>query len=92
MQFRYARIVKRIFERKNIVLQLLARRVLGWITCAKRPLTWREIQAASAIDVRNGVVDFDRRKITSEIREICGSLVDILPGGRIQLVHATARQ
>jgi hypothetical protein len=88
----YARIVSRIFENPNLEQRQTAQQLLGWITCAKRSLKWQEIQGAVSIDVKQRVVNFEGRQLPDHIREICGTLVDILPGNRIQLVHKTARQ
>jgi hypothetical protein len=88
----YARIVTRIYENPNPAQRQTARQLLGWITCAKRSLKWQEIQGATSIDVAQRFVNFEGRQLPDHIREICGSLVDISPGNRIQLVHKTARQ
>ena len=70
----------------------MGQQLLGWIICAKRPLKWQEIQGAISIDVEHGIVNFSGRQLPDHIREICGSLVEVLPGNRINLVHKTARQ
>jgi len=88
----YARIVDRIFNNPIHSQQQTAKRLLGWITFSKRPLKWHEIQSASSIDIEYRVVNFEGRQTPDHIRDICGSLVEILPGNRVQLVHATARQ
>jgi hypothetical protein len=89
---RYARIVKRIYHHPNISQQRTARKLLGWITFAKRPLKWHEIQGATSIDVEQNLVNFEGRQLPDHVRDICGSLVEILPGDRVQLVHSIARQ
>lgn len=88
----YARIVDRIFSNPNVTQQRTAKRLVGWITFAKRPLKWQEIQGATSIDIEQGIVNFRGRQLPDDIRNICGSLVEILPGDRVQLVHATARR
>ena len=88
----YKRIVTRIFENPNPAQRRTARQLLGWITCAKRSLKWQEIQGAMSINVEQRLVNFEGRQLPEDIREICGSLVDILSGNRIQLVHRTAKQ
>lgn len=70
---------------------MTARKLIGWITFAKRPLKWHEIQGATSIDVERGLVNFEGRQLPDDVRDICGSLVEILPGDRVQLVHTTAR-
>ena len=81
----------RIYHHPNLAQRETARKLLGWITFAKRPLKWHEIQGATAIDVARGVVSFTDRQFPDHARDICGSLVEILPGDRVQLVHSTAR-
>jgi hypothetical protein len=89
---RYARIVDRIFTNPSLVQRETAKKVLGWIAFSKRPLKWHEIQGATCIDLQQRVVNFEGRQMPGHIRDICGSLVEILPGDRVQLVHTTARQ
>jgi hypothetical protein len=57
--------------------------------CCKRALRWREIQAAISIDLDDQEVDLSKRP-SKHIREVCGSLVEMLPGDRIEFVHITA--
>lgn len=60
------------------------------IACSKRPLKWHEIQGALSIDTEEHTV-LDARRLCTDVREICGSLVEVLPGERVQLVHGTAK-
>ncbi|KAF2096252.1 C2H2 domain-containing protein [Rhizodiscina lignyota] len=55
------------------------------------PLKCLEIQAAISIEPDRDTIDFESRKLRSHIHELCGSLVSILPGDRVELVHITAR-
>jgi hypothetical protein len=89
---RYSRIVKRIYNNPSPVKQRTARKLLGWITVAKRPMKWHEIQGATSIDVKQSLVNFGGRQLPDHIRDICGSLIEILPGDRVQLVHTTAHR
>jgi hypothetical protein len=89
---RYARIVKRIFNNPNLAQRRTAKKLIGWIAFAKRPLKWHEIQGATSIDVENCLVNFEGRELPEHKKNICGSLVEILSGDRVQLVHITARQ
>lgn len=57
--------------------------------CSRRTLRWREVQAAISINHVDRVVDSTRR-LSMHIRDICGSLVEVLPGDRIEFVHVTA--
>jgi hypothetical protein len=70
------------------------RLLLGWIVCSKRPLKWTEIQVAFStnLDIRDGwnELDMDLR-LRDHVQELCGSLVQVLKGDRVELVHSTAR-
>ncbi|KAI9709991.1 MAG: hypothetical protein M1820_003069 [Bogoriella megaspora] len=89
----YDRIFHRIFadrsEPGQKQQQKYALRLLGWLACASRPFYWREIQGAMAIDVDKHEVNTDLH-LEVHSKDLCGSLVDILPGYLIQLVHPTA--
>lgn len=69
----------------------MAQKILGWMVCAKRPLKWHEIQGAVSMDLEERTIDFDERKLRVHIQDLCGSLVLILPGDRVELVHSTAK-
>jgi hypothetical protein len=66
--------------------------LIGFIVAAKRPLKLHEIQAALSINTEKHTEDFENRSPHTHIRDICGSLVEILPGERVQLVHWTAKE
>lgn len=67
-------------------------KMLTWMVCAKRPLKWREIQCAVAIDVDGQTVDWDRRRFSVDSKELCGSLAEIHSDGTLNLVHHTAKR
>lgn len=69
-----------------------ARKLLGLLVCARRPLRWHEIQGAVSVDLGTRSIDFDRRQLRVDSKDLCGSLVEISSGGIISLVHASARQ
>lgn len=69
----------------------IACELLGWMVCAKRPLRWHEIQAARSINTRDQTFDFMNRRLRSDIQMYCGSLIQVLPGERVELVHTTAK-
>jgi hypothetical protein len=69
----------------------IVRKLLGWMVCAKRPLKWREIQAAVSIDPDEQTFDFDNRSLRSRVEEYCGSLIQVLSGDRVELVHTTVK-
>ena len=70
---------------------IVACKILGWMVCARRPLKWREIQAAVSMNPINQSIEFEDRKFRSDVRDYCGSLIQVLPGDRVELVHTTAR-
>ncbi|CAH0027137.1 unnamed protein product [Clonostachys rhizophaga] len=69
-----------------------AKILLGWLVCAKRPLKWHEIQSILSFDTVKEVVDFDNRMLRHNVRKYLGSLVHVLEGGHIRLIHSTARR
>jgi hypothetical protein len=66
------------------------RLLLGWLVCSKRPLKWTEIQLASSIDFGFDDISMED-SLRDDVQELCGSLVQILEGDRVELVHSTAR-
>ncbi|KAH7381988.1 hypothetical protein BKA64DRAFT_584001 [Cadophora sp. MPI-SDFR-AT-0126] len=87
----YERIIKRLRNTLSTSQWGSTRKLMGWMVCAKRPLRWREIQAAVSMDAEDQNFDFDKRKLRSSIQDYCGSLIQVLPGDRVELVHATAK-
>jgi hypothetical protein len=83
--------VERIERNENVAERDQALTLLGWVVTAKRPLTWPEIQGAVSIDIDHQIVDFKERSLVVDIGALCGSLVERLPGDRIELVHTSAR-
>jgi len=69
-----------------------AKQLLGLLVCAKRSLKWTEIQGAISIDLDTKIVDFDGRCFRADSKDLCGSLVEVRPGGIVELVHMTAKQ
>jgi hypothetical protein len=65
--------------------------ILKWLVCAKRTISWREMQAVKAIDIEKQAVDFERRRFRKTCKDLCGSLVEIHDDGVVELVHTTAK-
>lgn len=99
LKYRYNRVAVRVFnlipgQRED------AKKLLGWIVCAKRPLRWREIQALFCIDPIKGNVDYTGERLRVTSKELCGALVDVhlVPGQTperdeiVNIVHRTARE
>ncbi|KAF2726766.1 hypothetical protein EJ04DRAFT_452711 [Polyplosphaeria fusca] len=86
----YARIIERIIgptvqprsRSEN------AKKLLGWLACAKRTLKWHEIQGAVSIDLEDGTISSDLQ-FRGDCKDICASLVDIDTDGSVVLVHST---
>ena len=91
MCHRYGRVVHRIFNNPNPAERRVAQRLLGWMVCAKRPMKWHEIQGAISINLQKKLVDFDARRLRVDARDLCGSLLEVHSGDRVDLVHRTAR-
>lgn len=83
--------MERIEKNSNLAERDQALTILGWVVTAKRPLTWPEIQGAVSIDIDEESVDFKYRSLVVDVGELCGSLVEKLAGGRIELVHTSAK-
>ncbi|KAH7333141.1 hypothetical protein BKA65DRAFT_40515 [Rhexocercosporidium sp. MPI-PUGE-AT-0058] len=87
----YERIIGRLHRTLSEAQWDVTRKLMGWMVCAKRPLRWREIQAAVSMKPEYQTFDFDKEKLRSSIQYYCGTLIQVLPGDRVELVHATAK-
>ena len=73
--------------------QELAKHVLSWITCAKRPLAAPEIQHAWAVRDSGDELDEDSLPEIEEMVSVCAGLVTIdHDGGILRLVHYTTQE
>jgi len=71
----------------------LAKQVLSWITCAKRPLTTSELQHALAVEIGEPQLDKDNIPEVEDIVSVCGGLVTIDEESEIiRLVHYTTQE
>ncbi|CAI7653077.1 unnamed protein product [Penicillium viridicatum] len=90
----YTRIMERLEQDLSEEQLEYTRLLLGWLVCSKRPLKWTEIQVALSIDLHLTTVshelDMDLR-LRDDVQELCGSLVQVLKGNRVELVHSTAK-
>lgn len=87
----YERILARIATIPSANERAIAQKLLGWMVCAKRPFKWHEIQAAISTGTVDQKMHFDKR-LRIHVRDLCGSLIDVLPGDRVELVHWTAKR
>ncbi|KAK4043437.1 hypothetical protein C8A01DRAFT_43566 [Parachaetomium inaequale] len=69
----------------------MAKLLLGWLVCAKRPLKWHEMQSILSYDPDNQRVDFDNKMLRQNAKKYLGSLVHVLDGDHIRIIHSTAR-
>ncbi|KAF2181728.1 hypothetical protein K469DRAFT_691815 [Zopfia rhizophila CBS 207.26] len=88
----YHRIIDRIKRNTKQAEWESAKKLLGWMVCQKRPMGWVEMQVVTSMNVEAQDIEFDDRRLRVHIHDICGSLVKILPGDRVELVHSTAKQ
>ncbi|KAM4057427.1 WD domain, G-beta repeat domain-containing protein [Hirsutella rhossiliensis] len=94
----FERVVSRVLEQSSEAEREDSKRILALVTCTKRALLWREIQAFFCIDPVKGEVNYDER-LQVGFKELCGSLVDAHhvggtptgPEAVIHIVHETAR-
>lgn len=71
----------------------LAKQVLSWITCAKRPMTTSELQHALAVEANRQELDEDNLVQIEDIVSVCAGLVTVDKKiGIIRLVHYTTQE
>ncbi|KAH8594339.1 hypothetical protein B0O99DRAFT_574078 [Bisporella sp. PMI_857] len=46
---------------------------------------------AISMNTKDHTVDFENRRLCQHVSDLCGSLVEVLPGDRVRLVHGTAK-
>jgi hypothetical protein len=73
--------------------QELAKQVLSWITCAKRPLTTLELQHALAVETGEPKLDEENVPGIEDMVSICAGIVTVdEENAIIHLVHYTTRE
>ena len=71
----------------------LAKQVLSWITCAKRPLTTSELEHALAVEPEESQLDEENLCRVEDMVSVCAGLVTIDEESRIiRLVHYTTQE
>jgi hypothetical protein len=71
----------------------LAKQVLLWITCAKRPLTTIELQHALGVEVGESKLDEENLPQLDDMVSVCAGLVTIdIESEIIRLVHFTTQE
>jgi hypothetical protein len=66
--------------------------LLGWLTFAKQPLKWREIQVMKSFNRDKGLVDMELFQFRVEPKDLCESFVEVTEDGTVELVHLSARE
>jgi hypothetical protein len=69
----------------------VAASLLGLLACARRPLSWSEIQGAISIDLDKQDVDFEERQLRVDSKSLCGSFVEYDADGRVRIAHHTVK-
>lgn len=96
----YDRVAERVLEKAPESRKRAALQILGLISCAARPLKWREVQCFFCIDVINGSCDPRRRKVGGP-KDLCSSFIDseacasfpnVLSEAQLMMVHNTAKR
>ncbi|OCK75168.1 hypothetical protein K432DRAFT_178875 [Lepidopterella palustris CBS 459.81] len=88
----YDKALKQIDEQVE-AYRLLARRVISWITSARRPLTVRELCYAVSIDGEDKSLDVDDVYRVETVTSVCAGLVTVdKDRGIINLVHYTTQK
>jgi hypothetical protein len=73
--------------------QELAKRVLSWITCTKRPLTTLELRHALAVEVGDSELGEDNLQEIEDMVSTCAGLVTVdEESDIIRLIHYTVQQ
>lgn len=73
--------------------QELAKQVLAWITCAKRPLTTSELQHALAVEYGESELDKENLPEIEDMVSVCAGLVTVdEESDVIRLVHYTTQE
>ena len=63
---------------------------MGLLAFAKRPLKKHEIQGFCSMD-EVGNVDYEKKSLRDDIKDLCGSLVEVDSAGTIEFVHITLK-
>ncbi|KAI1455233.1 ankyrin repeat protein [Annulohypoxylon moriforme] len=74
-------------------MRRLGRKVIAWITCAKRPLRTLELQHGLAVEAGDTDIDQDNIREIEMIRSVCAGLVIVDEESEVvRLVHYTAQE
>lgn len=90
--YAYEKAMERI-ECSDVDSRELAKQVLLWITCSKRPLSTSELQYALAVEVGEAELDEENLLQIEDIVSVCTGLVTVdKESSIIRLVHYTTQE
>ncbi|KAK4166950.1 hypothetical protein QBC43DRAFT_312675 [Cladorrhinum sp. PSN259] len=69
----------------------ITERLLGWITCATRPLRWYEIQGAISLDLDEETINSRDLRLVENAKDLCASLVEVHSDQTVQFIHPTVK-
>ena len=88
----YKDAIERI-EQQAVGKMRVAKRVLAWITCAKRPLTTSELREAIAVEIGTSKLDAENYSEIDYLVSVCAGLVTVDKRSKIiRLIHYTAQE
>jgi len=71
----------------------LARKLLLWVCCATRPLSWKELQSALSWDDAKEMLDEDQRPFRDSVLDLCYPLIEYRPEkDTFHVVHFSVRE
>ena len=71
----------------------LAKQAIAWISCAKRPLTFRELEEALTVELGDTALDRQNISGVQDMVAFCAGLVAVdRESGIIRLVHYTTQE
>ena len=92
VEFSYGKILERLQRTaKSKSQHECALKIMRLLTTAKRPLKAYEIQGFFSINPDDGVVDYENLSLRVDIKDLCGSLVEIFSSDTVDFVHNTVK-
>ncbi|KAH6647231.1 hypothetical protein BKA67DRAFT_582033 [Truncatella angustata] len=92
LQQAYDRIINGIRKNQDVEQWEKTKSIFGWLICAGRTLRWHEMQAIVSIERHDQLVEFQQNKFIPDVQELCGTLVHVKPGNKVELIHHTAHE
>ncbi|KAF5674658.1 Nacht domain-containing protein [Fusarium circinatum] len=86
----YGRVLQQINDCPDPRRRSLARSILGWVGCARSPMTLKEIEQALLVDPKFPS-KLPKVQATVNVIQVCGPIIDIVDG-YVQFVHFTVRE